>query len=114
MCVRSPLLLASARLYHPQALYFATFDCSKMFRIQGIIKIIFCIEINKIAFAQGSHLVNAVLYELNMFHIRALKEYLNFCNKTNKFTCKKHVLSHIINYINLLIYIFIFKCFTKY
>jgi len=25
-------------------------------------------EINKIAFAQGSHLAHAVLYELNMFH----------------------------------------------
>jgi len=71
-------------------------------------------EINKIAFAQGSHLANSVLYELNMFHIRALKEYLNFCNKTNKCTCRKHVLLRIINYTNLLIYICIFKCFTKY
>ena len=26
-------------------------------------------------------------YKLNMFHIYALKEYLNLCNRTNKCTC---------------------------
>jgi len=34
----------------------------------------------------------------NMLHIRALKEYLNLLNKTNKRTCFKYVLSDIINY----------------
>jgi len=33
-----------------------------------------------------------------MFHIHALKEYLNICNKTNQCTCIKYVLSHIINF----------------
>ena len=33
-----------------------------------------------------------------MFHTRALKEHLNLCNKTNKFTGIKYILSHIINY----------------
>ena len=33
-----------------------------------------------------------------MFRIHSLKEYLNICNKTDKCTCMKYVLSHIINY----------------
>jgi len=39
-----------------------------------------------------------LLDEINMCHIRAVKEYLNLCNKTNKCTCIQHVVSHIINY----------------
>jgi hypothetical protein len=38
---------------------------------------------------------------VNMFHVRAVKEYLNLFNKTNKCTFIKHVLSHIINYQNV-------------
>ena len=34
----------------------------------------------------------------NMFHNHALQEYLNLCNKTDKRTCIKYVLSCIINY----------------
>jgi len=33
-----------------------------------------------------------------MFHIRPLKEYLDSCYKSNKFTCAKYALSHIIDY----------------
>jgi hypothetical protein len=38
----------------------------------------------------------------NMFHFCALNEYFNMCNKTNKCSCIKHVLSHIVNYKHVL------------
>jgi hypothetical protein len=38
------------------------------------------------------------LYAIRRFHYRALNEYLNLRNKTNKCTCIKCVLSHITDY----------------
>jgi hypothetical protein len=38
-----------------------------------------------------------------VLHIRALKEYLNFCNKMYKCTRRKYVLTHIINYQHVVI-----------
>jgi hypothetical protein len=38
----------------------------------------------------------------NMFHFCALKEYVNLRNNTNKCSCVKRVLSHIVNYEHVL------------
>jgi hypothetical protein len=35
---------------------------------------------------------------LFMSHFCALKEYLNLCHTTNRYTCVKYVLSHTVNY----------------
>ena len=40
--------------------------------------------------------------EFNLFHFCALKKYVNLCNKTNKCSCIKRVLSHIVNYEHVL------------
>jgi hypothetical protein len=50
-----------------------------------------------------------------MVHIRPLMEYLDSCDKDNKFTCVKYALSHIIDYQHVSIaFVSIIKVVSKH